>query len=297
MERHTISVLVNGQEMIFETGKVARQANGSVILRVGDTMILATACATHEPLPDVDFLPLRVDFQEKFSSTGKTVSGFIKREGKPTQSEILTSRLIDRPLRPMFEDGYYHDTQILASVISYDGVHRPDVLAICAASCALAISDIPLVKPISGVRVGLIENEFIINPTVEQQKHSKLDLVLAGTEDAVLMIEGASHFLTEEEILKAIEIGHDSIKKICQTIKEFQRKTQSNISRQKSSQHWKSSLLISSIQLFASWKNRSEKKPFPKLSLLHLLSLPKKTPPLVMSRLMSSGHKSCCFPI
>ena len=222
MERHTISVTINDQEITFETGKIARQANGSIIIRVGDTMILATACSSHEPLPDVDFLPLRVDFQERFSSTGKTVSGFIKREGKPTQSEILTSRLIDRPLRPMFEDGYYHDIQILASVISYDGVNKPDVLAISAASCALAISDIPLIKPISGVRVGLIENEFIVNPTVDQQKRSKLDLVLAGTEDAVLMIEGAANFLTEDEILKAIEVGHDAIKKICQAIKEFQ---------------------------------------------------------------------------
>src|SRR5581483_1991125 len=157
-------------------------------------------------------------------STGKTVSGFIKREGKPTQIEILTSRLIDRPLRPMFEDGYYHDIQILSAVLSYDSVNNPDVLAICAASCALAISDIPLIKPIAGVRVGLIRDQFVVNPPSPDQKNSRLDLVLAGTEDAVLMIEGAADFLTEDEVLKAIELGHAAIKKICHAISELQSK-------------------------------------------------------------------------
>ncbi|MBS0655525.1 MAG: polyribonucleotide nucleotidyltransferase [Verrucomicrobia bacterium] len=163
-----------------------------------------------------------MDYQEKFSSAGKTPAGFIKREGKPTEREILTSRLIDRPLRPMFEDGYYHDTQILSYVWSYDGVNSPDVLAICAASCALALSDIPLVKPIAAVRVGYVNDQFVVNPTIEQQKTSALDLVIAGTEDAVLMIEGHCKFLTEEQVLKAIEMGQDAIRTICHAIIKWQ---------------------------------------------------------------------------
>jgi polyribonucleotide nucleotidyltransferase len=143
MNKEQMTVSINGRELTFETGKIARQANGSVILRCGETMVMATACASALPLPDVDFLPLRVDYQEKFSSTGKTLGGYLKREGRPTEKEILTCRLIDRPLRPMFEKGYYHDTQLLSYVLSYDGVHIPDPLAICATSAALVISDIP----------------------------------------------------------------------------------------------------------------------------------------------------------
>ncbi len=215
------TVEINGQQITFETGKIARQANGSILIRCGETMVLATACRTQNPLPDIDFLPLRIDYQEKFSSTGKTVSGFIKREGKPTQTEILVCRFIDRPLRPMFEEDYYHDVQILSSVLSYDGEHAPDVLAICASSAALVISDIPLLKPVAAVRVGMIDNQFIINPTIAQQKLSRLDLVLAGTEEAVLMIEGTADFLTEDEVLKAIELGHQAIQKICKAIEEL----------------------------------------------------------------------------
>ena len=143
-----------------------------------------TACAAPEAAPDADFFPLRVDYQEKFSSAGKTLGGFIKREGKPSERETLTSRLIDRPLRPMFEEGYYNEVQVLAYVWSYDGIHPADPLAICGASAALAISDIPLIKPIAGVRVGLVDGKFIVNPTVEEIKKSRLDLLLAGTDDA-----------------------------------------------------------------------------------------------------------------
>lgn len=222
MKQHEMRILVGGQDIIFQTGKIARQANGSVVVRSGDTMVLATACASAAPLPDVDFLPLRVDYQEKFASVGRTASGYIKREGKPTERETLVSRFIDRPIRPMFEDGYHHDVQILSYVWSYDGTNSPDVLAICGASCALAISDIPLIKPIGAVRVGMIDDQFVINPTIEQQKTSKLELVLAGTEDAVLMIEGVCNFLTEEQVLQAIELGHEAIRKICQGILNWQ---------------------------------------------------------------------------
>ena len=222
-KRKSICVSIGGRDILFETGKIARQAGGSVLVRSGDTMLLATACSAPPPSEDTDFLPLRVDYQEKFSSSGKTLGGFIKREGRPTEKEILLCRLIDRPIRPMFPDGYFNEVQLLAYVYSYDGVHSPDPLAICAASAALVISDIPLVKPIGGVRVGLIDGNFIVNPTVEEMKRSRLDLMLAGTEDAILMIEGYCDFLTEEQILEAIDEGHTAIGKICQALQDWQK--------------------------------------------------------------------------
>ncbi len=221
-ESHTVNVSVGGKTLVFETGKIARQAHGAVTVRSGDTIILATACAAPKPAEDIDFLPLRVDYQEKFSSSGKTLGGFIKREGRPTEKEILTSRLIDRPLRPMFEEGYFNEVQVLAYVLSYDGENSPDPLAICAASAALTISEIPLVKPIGAVRVGLIQDRFVINPTLEEQNKSRLDLMIAGTEDAVLMIEGYCDFLTEEQVLAAVEAGQVAIKEICLALKDWQ---------------------------------------------------------------------------
>ncbi len=218
---HT-SVSFAGKEILFESGKVARQANGAVVVRCGDTIVLSTACSSPEPLPDVDFLPLRVDYQEKFSSVGKTVSGFIKREGKPSERETLVSRFIDRPIRPMIKEGFFHEIQLLSYVFSYDGENSPDVLAICAASAALCLSDIPLVKPLGAVRVGLVNGNFVVNPSVNELKSSQLDLVLAGTEEAVLMIEGHCNFLTEEQVLQAIATGHDAIKKICHCLKAWQ---------------------------------------------------------------------------
>ena len=161
MKRNSITISVGGREISFETGKIARQANASVMVRSGDTMVLTTACASTGVSPDIDYFPLRVDYQEKFSSTGRTLGGFIKREGRPTEREILVSRLIDRPLRPMFEDGYFNEVQLLAYVLSYDGVHSPDPLAICGASASLVISDIPLIKPVGAVRMGLINNTFM----------------------------------------------------------------------------------------------------------------------------------------
>jgi polyribonucleotide nucleotidyltransferase len=218
-----LSVKVGEQTLHFETGRIARQANGAVLLTVGETMVFSTACAAPEASPDVDFFPLQIVFQEKFSSAGKTLGGFIKREGRPTERETLLSRLIDRPLRPMFEEGYYNEVQVLAFVWSYDGINSPDPLAICAASAALVVSDIPLIKPVAGVRVGYVGNRFIVNPTTEQQKESKLDLLLAGTEDAILMIEGYCDFLSEDQILEAIELGHQAIKTICDALKKWQQ--------------------------------------------------------------------------
>jgi polyribonucleotide nucleotidyltransferase len=224
LKSDTISVNVDGKEIIFETGKIARQANGAVLLRCGETVILSTACASPEPSPDTDFFPLRVDYQEKSSAAGRTLGGFIKREGKPAEREVLTSRLIDRPLRPMFPEGYFNEVQVLSFVMSYDGVNQPDSLAICAASAALTLSDIPLIKPIAGVRVGLINGKYVINPTYEEKQASKLDLLIAGTDDAVLMIEGYCDFLTEAQCLEAIEIGHAAIRKICEALAAWREK-------------------------------------------------------------------------
>jgi polyribonucleotide nucleotidyltransferase len=224
MERKIKTVIfAENKKITFETGKIAKQANGAVLVRLGDTILFSTACCAPQAEEEVDFLPLRVDYQEKFFSAGKTLGGFIKREGRPTEREILVSRLIDRPLRPMFEEGYYKEVQVLSYVWSYDGLNSPDPLAICAASAALAISDIPLIKPIAGVRVGYIDGKFVINPNFEEMKISSLDLILAGTEDAILMIEGYCNFLTEAEVIEAIEAGHRAIALLCAGIQEWQR--------------------------------------------------------------------------
>lgn len=214
--------ITEDQALTLETGRIARQADGAVILTLGETMVFCSACSAKSET--TDFFPLRVDYQENYSAIGKTAGGFIKRQGKPSQKETLVSRLIDRPIRPMFEQGYFDEVQILCYVWSYDGQNSPDPLAICAASAALTISSIPLIKPIGGVRVGLINGKFIINPTTAQQKESILDLMLAGTEDAILMIEGYCDFLTEEQILEAISFGHEAIKRFCAGLLEWQKK-------------------------------------------------------------------------
>ncbi|MCB1112688.1 MAG: polyribonucleotide nucleotidyltransferase [Chlamydiales bacterium] len=223
MEKKTKSVTVAGKEIIFETGEIARQANGSVVVRCGETMVFAAATAATTVPENPEFFPLQIVYQENFSSAGRTLGGFIKRQGRPTQKEILVSRLIDRPLRPMFEEGYFNEVQVLSYVWSYDGINSTEPLAICAASAALTISDIPLIKPIAAVRVGMIDNKFIVNPTVEEQENSILDLILAGTEDAVLMIEGYADFLTEAQVLEAIETGHREIKKICHALIDWRK--------------------------------------------------------------------------
>ena len=222
MDKNTTSIIISGKTLSFETNKIAKQANGSVVLTCGETILLATACANFES-EETDFLPLRVDYTEKFSSAGKTLGGFIKREGKPTERETLVCRLIDRPLRPMFEEGYMRDTQIISKVLSYDSENSPEPLAICAASAALVVSDIPLIKPIAAVRVGLIDDNFIINPSITEQSNSSLDLILAGTEDSILMIEGYCDFLTEDQLLSAIDEGHENIKLICQKLSDWQK--------------------------------------------------------------------------
>lgn len=223
-QEETLEVDVGELKLSFETGTIARQASGSVLLKVGDTMLFSAVTAKKEASEEVDFFPLRVDYQEKFSSAGKTLGGFIKREGRPTQRETLMCRLIDRPIRPLFPKGYYNEVQIATVLLSFDGNTSPEPLAICATSAALAISDVPFTHPIGAVRVGLIRDTFVINPTVEQQKESILDLMLAGTKDAILMIEGYCDFLTEDQIIEAIETGHKAIQKICSAILDWSKK-------------------------------------------------------------------------
>jgi polyribonucleotide nucleotidyltransferase len=218
----SISVqLAEGKTVTFESGRVARQAAGSVMVRAGDTMVLCTACASPGAEAGVDFLPLRVDYSEKFSSVGKTAGGFVKREGRPSEREVLTSRLIDRPLRPMFVDGYCNDVQVLANVFSYDGVNPGDPLAICGCAAALHISHIPLSKAVAGVRIAHVDGIFVVNPTIEEMSRSKTELVIAGTRDGILMIEGACDFLTEEQVLEALQIAHIAIGKLCDCLDEL----------------------------------------------------------------------------
>ena len=203
-----------------ETGRVARQANGSVTVRLGDTVVLATACMQTSDRPR-DFLPLTVDYREYTYAAGKIPGGFFKREGRPTEKEIITSRLTDRPLRPLFPEGYFHETQIIAFVLSADGENDPDVLAINGASFALTLSDIPYYHPVGAVRVGMLDGELIFNPDNSQRDVSDLDLMVVGTEDAVVMVEAAANQVDEERLLDAIFQAHEQIQKIVRTQREM----------------------------------------------------------------------------
>lgn len=211
---HSFETMVGGRKLVIESGKLAKQASGAVLVRYGDTAVIVTATASAEPREGIDFFPLTVDYEERLYSVGKIPGGFIKREGRPSESAILSGRLIDRPIRPLFAEGFRNDVQVVATVISVDQNNPPEIPAMIGASCALSISDIPFNGPIAGVRVGLIEGEFITNPTVEQQGKSDLNLVVAGTRDAVLMVEAGANELSEETMLDAISYGHEVIKEI-----------------------------------------------------------------------------------
>lgn len=216
----TLTLRIGESEVTVETGRIGRQANGAVMVTEGETVIYATICAGRDVTADGGFVPLTVNYQERYSAVGRTAGGYRKRDGGVRENETLIGRLVDRPLRPMIPKGWAYDTQILEWVLSYDGARSTDALAITAASCAAAISDVPLKKPIAGVRVGLLpgETEPLINPTCEQMERSRLDLVLAGTEDAVMMIEGFGDFLTTQEMLYAIEKGHEAVANACRDI-------------------------------------------------------------------------------
>lgn len=211
---HTFKTEIGGRPFVIETGKMAKQANGAVLVRYGDTVVLVTATASKEPREGVDFFPLTVDYEEKMYAVGKIPGGFIKREGRPGNTAILCARLIDRPIRPLFDKRFRNDVQIIATVLCVEQDNAPELAGMIGASCALSISDIPFEKPIAGVRVGRVNGQFVINPTVEQRDVSDLNLTVAGSEDAVMMVEAGANELPEEVILDAILFGHEEIKKI-----------------------------------------------------------------------------------
>ncbi|MFL6280505.1 MAG: polyribonucleotide nucleotidyltransferase, partial [Vicinamibacterales bacterium] len=211
---HTREISIGRQSISIETGRLAKQADGSVVVRLGDTMVLVTACTANTPREGIDFLPLTVDYKEYTYASGRIPGGFFKREGKPTEKEVLTSRLIDRPIRPIFPSGWRNETQIIALVLSADSDNDSDVLAITGASAALALSSIPFTRTIAGVRVGHVDGEFVINPTFEQRKRSRIDLVVAGSKDGIVMVEAGAKEATEEEMVQALERAHAAIKDI-----------------------------------------------------------------------------------
>jgi polyribonucleotide nucleotidyltransferase len=218
-----VSVEVGGRKLTFETGKIARQAHGAVVARYGDTVVLSTACMDSKAT-DKDFLPLTVDYREYTYSAGKIPGGFFKREGRPSEREILTSRLTDRPLRPLFPEGYSTETQIVSMVLSADSENDPDVIGLTAASAALFISKIPFETPIAAVRVGLIDGKLVVNPTVAEQKTSLLNLVVAGSEEAIVMVESGSLEVSEDTVVDALEFAHTEIRKIVGAIRELQKR-------------------------------------------------------------------------
>src|SRR5699024_423084 len=204
-----------GKTLSVETGRIAKQADGAVVVRMGDTMVICTAVSDKEAKEGLNFFPLTVDLRESFSAAGKFPGGFIKREGRPNEKEILSSRLIDRTLRPLFPKGYHHETQIICAVLSSDGENDGDVLGGVGASAALHISDAPFQGPSALVRVGRIEGEFVINPTLSELENSDIDMIVGGTAEHVSMMEGEMDEISEKEMLDAIKAAHESIKKLC----------------------------------------------------------------------------------
>ena len=205
---HKFETTLGGKKLTVETGKLAKQAGGAVTVRLGDTIVLVTAVVSKEPRENADFLPLTVDYIEKTFAAGKIPGGFFKREGRPTEIETLTSRFIDRPIRPLFPEGYYHETQVVATVLSADNDNEPDILAMTGASAALCLSEAPFMGPIAGVRVGRVDGKFILNPTEAELDKSDLDMIVAGSKDAVVMMEGGAQEVSEEDMIAAIGFAH-----------------------------------------------------------------------------------------
>jgi polyribonucleotide nucleotidyltransferase len=218
-----VEIDLGGRIVTLETGKWAKQANGSVVVRSGDAVVLVTACMAEQPKPGAGFFPLTVDYREYTYSAGKIPGGFIKREGRPSEKEILTSRLIDRPVRPLFPEGFLNETQIIAMVMSADPEQDPNSLAIAGAAAALAISDIPFHHVLGGVRVGMRDGQYIANPTYTEGRESKLNIVVAGTEDGIVMVEAGAQEVSEEDVLGAIDFGHNACKKIAAGIRELMK--------------------------------------------------------------------------
>src|SRR5215218_1703954 len=218
---HTRELQVGQNTLRIETGKLAKQAHGSVIVRYGDSVVLVTACRAASAREGIDFLPLTVDYREYTYASGRIPGGFFQRDGKPAEKEVLTSRVIDRPIRPLFPSGWRYETQVIALVLSADTENDTDVLALTGASAALALSEIPFEKTIAGVRVGLLDGAYILNPTFEQRKQSKLDLVVAGSKDSLVMVEAGAKEVTEAQVVEALNTAHEAIKQIVATIDDL----------------------------------------------------------------------------
>ena len=216
-----VSVSIGGKEIVMETGRLAKQADGSILISCGDTRVLVTACMSDEPREGIDFFPLVCDYKEHTFSAGKIPGGFFKREGKPSTKEVLTSRLIDRPLRPLFPENFFNEVQVIANVYSFDADNEPEVLALTGASAALYISKIPFETPVGAVRVGLVDGNFVVNPTHEEREKSLLDLVVAGTEEAIVMVEAGAKEVSNETMVEALEFAHTHIKELVNAQKQL----------------------------------------------------------------------------
>lgn len=217
-----VEIEIRGKKLVLETGKFAKQADGAVLAQYGDTVVLATAVADKNPKEGLDFFPLTVDYQEKAYAAGKIPGGFFKREGRPSEKEILTSRLIDRPIRPLFEEGFYCETQCIVNVLSYGDENIADILGIISISASLSISDIPFKTPVAAVRIGRIAGSFVINPDLREIVECDLNLVVAGSDDAVIMVEGEALEISEADLLEALDVAHREIKRICSVERELQ---------------------------------------------------------------------------
>src|SRR5215471_5010412 len=213
--------LAGGKTLHFETGHLAKQAQGSAIVRSGDNVVIGTACCNPEPREGVDFFPLTVDYREYTYAGGRIPGGFIKREGRPSEREVLTCRQIDRPIRPLFAEGFRNETQVISLVLSADTDNDPDVLAINAASCALTLSDIPFHGPVGAVRIGLVNDQMVVNPTYAEMQESLLNIMVVGTAEGIVMVESGAKEVSEDQVLAAIEFAHEQIKKICAAIADL----------------------------------------------------------------------------
>src|SRR6202795_789966 len=215
------SIKVGERDLSVEVGRVAKQADGSCVIRYGDTMLLCAAVGASTPREGIDFFPLTVEYREANYAAGRIPGNYFRREGRPTEKEPLTSRLIDRPCRPLFAEGYRNETQVIASVVSADPDNNPDVIAITGASCALYLSDIPFLNPIAGVRIGLIDGRYIVNPTYDEVRESRLNLIVAGTEEAIVMVEAGATEVSEEIMVEALMLAHKEINRLCRWQREL----------------------------------------------------------------------------
>src|SRR5881227_3646135 len=215
------SIRVGDRDLTVEIGRVAKQADGSCVIRYGDTMVLCAAVGAQTPREGIDFFPLTVEYREAFFAAGRIPGNYFRREGRPNEKEVITSRLIDRPCRPLFTEGYRNETQVVCSVVSADPDNNPDVIAITGASCAFYLSDIPFPNPIAGVRVGLVDGRYIINPTYDEVRESRINLIVAGTEEAIVMVEAGAKEVSEEIMVEALMLAHKEINRLCRWQKEL----------------------------------------------------------------------------